>query len=305
MVAENRPGAEVEIGEALVRSLLREQHPDLAELALVEIASGWDNVILRLGDDLTVRMPRRQAAAALVIHEQRWLPGLAARLPLPVPAPVRVGRPGAGYRWSWSINRWFPGDNALRTPPADPFQTAESLGAFLAALQTPAPPDAPPNPFRGVPLAARAAAVEERTGRLDGLIDGAATRACWAALVATPPWSGPPVWLHGDLHPGNLLVVGGRLSAVIDFGDITSGDPATDLAVAWMAFPPEARDEFRRARGGVDDDTWARSRGWALALSLAYLANSADMPAFAALGRRTLAAVLADSAGDAPFRPEE
>lgn len=294
MPADVTPGAEIDIGEPLVRSLLIEQCPDLAGLALVEVASGWDNVMFRLGEDLSVRLPRRALAAALVEHEQRWLPGLARALPLPVPSPIRIGRPGSGYPWSWSVCRWLPGTSATRISPEDPFEAAETLGAFLSALHREAPADAPVNPYRGVALDRREAGVIQRAAQLADLIDADAVVTCWTELASTPRWSAPPVWLHGDLHPGNVLVHEGRVSAVIDFGDITSGDPATDLAVAWMMFPAEARPVFRAAAGGRDDATWLRARAWALSLGLAYLARSADNPTFARLGADVLRAALAD-----------
>jgi len=260
MGAGKMPAAEVHIDDALVRALLAEQHPDLAALSCRALGSGWDNAIFRLGDELTVRLPRRQMASVLVEHEQRWLPDLAPSLPLRIPAPVRIGTPGRGYPWSWSVCAWLPGEIAANAPPGDPIAAAESLGRFLAALHVPAPPDAPPNLYRGGPLIDRAAAVHDRVERLGNTIDGPAVLARWAELVATPPWTGSPLWLHGDLHPANILVRDGRLSAVIDFGDITTGDPATDLSVAWMMFPPQAGATFRRAAGDVDDDTWARAR---------------------------------------------
>ena len=293
MPAEDMPAAEVDVGPAVVRALLDEQFPDLADLDLVELAYGWDNAIFRLGDHLTVRLPRRAMAAELVEHEQRWLPELAPRLPLPIPAPVRAGRPGGDYPWSWSVCPWLPGVIAARTAPDDPFEAAELLGAFLAALHHEAPSDVPANPYRGVPLAERDEVVRQRAHQLADLVDAPAVLSCWDDLSSTPTWGGPPLWLHGDLHPANVLVDHGRVSAVIDFGDITAGDPATDLALAWMLFPTEARSTFRSAAGNIDDDTWARARGWALALALAYLASSADNPMFARLGEQVLAAALA------------
>ncbi len=298
MATSPTPAAEVEIDAGLVRSLLGEQHPDLAELALVEVAAGWDNVMFRLGDELSVRLPRRALAAPLVEHEQRWLPLLAPTLPLPTPVPVRIGGPGCGYPWSWSVCRWLPGAPAALAPPDDPAQAAETMGRFLSALHRPAPSTAPTNPYRGVPLAERSEAVVERSAQLEGIIDRPAVMALWAELVAVRPWSGPALWLHGDVHPMNLLVDRGVVSGVIDFGDLCSGDPATDLAVAWMMFPPESRPSFRAAAANdvsaVDDDTWARARASALAIALAILANSADNPAMDTLGRRTLAATLSD-----------
>lgn len=289
----DKPAAEVAIDAALVRSLLAEQHPDLADRALTELDAGWDNVIFRLGDDLVIRLPRRSLAAPLVVHEQRWLPVLASRLPLPIPVPIRVGVPSAIYPWHWSVTRWFPGASALAARPTDPIATADVLGAFLVALHQPAPPDAPLNPYRGIPLADRDEPTRAWIDQLPDHVDGPRTTACWEAHVALPRWDGPAMWLHGDLHPNNLVVRDGEITAVIDFGDLTAGDPATDLGIAWMLLPPEARPVLRAALE-VDDVTWARGRGWALTLGLAYLANGASSPGFVQAGLAAIDAVLAD-----------
>jgi aminoglycoside phosphotransferase (APT) family kinase protein len=288
------PAAEVAIDEALVARLVAGQFPELAGLDVAPLASGWDNAVFRLGPELVVRLPRRAVGAELVEHEQRWLPELAATLdlPLPIPAPIRCGHPALGYPWRWSVVPWFPGDVAARTPPVSPHDAAARLGGFVRALHVEAPADAPRNEFRGGPLAGRDEPLRARVDQLGELVDGVAVLALWDELVAVPAWDAAPVWLHGDLHPANVLVHQGRLSAVIDFGDLTAGDPATDLAVAWMLFA-EDQATFRRASGhDGDDPTWRRARGWALHLAIAYLANSADHPLIASVGRRTLAAVL-------------
>jgi aminoglycoside phosphotransferase (APT) family kinase protein len=291
------PKAELSVSLELVRQLLTEQHSDLAHLPLSVMANGWDNVIVRAGDDLVVRLPRRAAAAGLIANEQRWLPVLAPRLPLPIPAPVRVGTPGAGYPWPWSVSAFIPGKTAAETPPSDDETAAESLALFLAALHTTAPPNAPVNPVRGIPLAEREPSFTRNLTLLDGRVDRPAIARMWAATLETPLWSGQSVWLHGDLHPANIIVHDGRISAVIDFGDITAGDPATDLAAAWMLLPSDCHERFwavyaRDADHGADSDLQTRSKGWALALSLAFLAHSADNPLIARIGRRTLDAVL-------------
>ncbi len=291
------PVAEVDIDIQLVAGLLADQHPDLAGRGLRPLAHGWDNESFRLGDDLVVRLPRRAAAADLIVHEQRWLGELAADLPLPIPAPVRVGRPGRGYPWSWSIVPWLPGAPWATTPPADAERAGRELGAFLAALHRPAPNGAPHNPFRGVPLAERADRFEAAVLGLDAQIDADRCRGVFAELATAAMWDAPPVWLHGDLHPLNLLIASGRLAAVVDFGDICAGDPATDLAVAWMVVPTAHRTVFRYAAGtwrSIDDATWQRARAWALALAVAYLTSSDDNPVMASIGRRTLAAALDD-----------
>lgn len=293
------PPAEAEVSAELVQRLLEAQQPDLAHLPVQMLANGWDNLLCRLGDELVVRMPRRAQAAALITHEQRWLPVLAPRLPLPVPVPVRVGEPGAGYPWHWSIVPFLPGHPAASAGPADGGLAAVALAEFLAALHTPADPDAPSNPYRGVPLAMRSRLFTEAVGRLDGSIDSAAAARAWASALAAPAWDRPAVWLHGDLHPANILVHRGHISAVIDFGDITAGDPAADLAVAWMMLAADAHPVFRAAYGrasthAVTEDLWARAEGWALALALVFLAYSADNPMMAGVGERTLAAVLSE-----------
>lgn len=292
------PAAEVDVSPDLVRRLLATQQPDLAHLPVEVMANGWDNVVCRVGDDLVARLPRREVAAALLVHEQRWLPVLEPRLPLPVPAPVRVGQPGLGYPWPWSIVPFLPGQVASQNPPADLRDAAVSLGRFLAALHTPAAPDAPVNPNRGVPLAERSAAVTQNLSLVGGHVDRRAVMRVWETAVAAPKWDRSPVWVHGDLHPANILVHRGRISGVIDFGDITSGDPAADLSVAWMLLPAGCHDAFQnayRAAGeyAASDDSWARARGWALALSLVFLAHSADNPQLAGIGQHTISAVLA------------
>jgi aminoglycoside phosphotransferase (APT) family kinase protein len=289
VTARPRPAAELDVTEDLVRRLLAAQHPDLADRPLLLADSGWDNVIFRLGAELAVRLPRRAAAVPLVAHEQRWLPTLAPRLPLPIPAPVRIGAPGEGYPWPWSVLPWFPGTTALATPPADLGATADVLGRFLAALHQPAPADAPVNPFRGRPVATCTERIHERLDQLGPAVDRRALLTVLASAVAAPVDPGPAVWLHGDVHPGNLVVDDGAVSAVIDFGDLTAGDPASDLAVAWMLFPPEVRPRFVAATSHDDPAVWRRARGWAVNLGLAILAHSAEHPDFRTLGLTTLA----------------
>ncbi|BCJ36176.1 hypothetical protein Athai_36790 [Actinocatenispora thailandica] len=288
---QRMPAAEVPVSVELVRRLVAEQRPDLAGLDVAVLANGWDNLVCRLGDRLLVRLPRRAMAAELVAHEQRWLPELAPRLPLPVPAPVFAGRPGHGYPWPWSIVPYLPGRVAADTPPVSS-AAAVALGGFLAALHTPAPPDAPPHASRGIPLARRAEGVADLLARLDDPSRRVAAAGLWQAVLEVPGWLGPPQWLHGDLHPANLLVERGALSAVLDFGDLTSGDPAGDLSVAWMLFDADHRSVFRAAYGAADDHTWQRARGWALVLGLVFVTFSVDNPTMAGIGERTLDAVL-------------
>ena len=288
------PRAEVEITAALVRRLLGEQFPDLVSLELRALAPGWDNAIFRLGDSLVIRLPRRALGVPLIHHERRWLPGLAATLPLPIPVPVGHGHPSEEYPWDWNICRWVDGTSALESALDDQGAEAERLGRFLAALHQPATNDAPANLYRGVPLADRDDMTRDRIEQMAATIDVDAVGAAWDAALDAPHWNGPPLWCHGDVHPGNLVVDNGQLSGVIDFGDLTAGDPATDLSVAWMLFEPAIRSRFRTAAATTDNDTWHRARGWALSIALSLIANSADNERYEQLGRRTLAAVLTD-----------
>jgi aminoglycoside phosphotransferase (APT) family kinase protein len=297
-LSDRGPTAELTIDVDLVRRLLLEQHPDLAHLPLTQTGEGWDNAVFRLGDDLAIRLPRRPATVALMENEQRWLPELAPRLPLPVPAPVRIGRPGSGLPWTWSIVPWFPGTASFAAPPFDPRAAAIALGSFVRALHQPAPADAPHSPWRSIPLDARTVRMHEHLDELHDTVNRERILALWDRLVVTPRWSGPPMWIHGDLHPGNLLNHHGTLSAVIDFGDVTCGDPATDLAVMWMLLPPEHRQTLFAAAGRnrsnpADDQMWHRARGWALSIGVAMVALGQHGNPMAELGRKTIACALA------------
>jgi len=298
MTLAAKPAAEIAIDAELIRALLAEQHPDLAAAPVVAVGEGWDNALFRVGANLVARMPRRAAAAALIAHEQRWLPELAAKLPLPIPVPARIGRPSRLFPWAWSVARWLEGETAQRVPPDNLDAAARTLGEFLAALHQPAPADAPFSPWRSVPLAERDAAFRTHLQSVGPLIDAAAARRAWERALSAPVLTGAPTWIHGDLHPENLLVADGRLCGVIDFGDLAAGDPATDLSVAWMLLPPLSRPLFRAAAlrhsAVADAHVWERARGWALALALSYLAHSADDPKLHALGLATIAAVLSD-----------
>lgn len=291
------PAAEVDVTPALVRSLLHRQHPDLADREIVEFRNGWDNAMLRLGDDLLVRLPRRTAAAALVEHEQAWLPRLAPGLPAAVPVPVRVGRPGAGYPWSWSVLPWLAGSPLTELPMSDRGRAAAGLGTFLAALHRPADDDVWSSPYRGVPIRERADLVAERLPRLAGAAESA-LRHHWQRVLADPDPPALRLWVHGDVHPLNVLIEGGGLAAVIDWGDLTAGDPAGDLAIAWLGFDAGGAAALRHrydgaATHGLDLDLlWRRAHGWAIHLSLVLLDASDDHLALAAVGRHGLARVV-------------
>ena len=286
------PPADIEVDEVLVRSLLTEQHPDLAGLPVTPLAAGWDNVSWRLGDDLVVRVPRRAMAVPLLRNEQRWLPVVAPRLPLPVPVPVRTGRPTATYPWAWSIVPWLDGTPADQADLADGRSAAVQLAAFLRALHEPAPGGAPRNPYRSIPLGDRQPTLEARLEELATQVDDGAAWAVWKQAVDAPPWAGPAMWLHGDLHPGNVLVHEAELAAVLDFGDMCAGDPAVDVAACWLLLPAPATITFAEEYD-LDDDTAKRSRGWALLFALMSMAGFVDArPSFVAAGRAALDRIL-------------
>jgi len=297
----DKPSAESAIDADLVRALVSSQVTSIAgaaALPLAHVADGWDCSVWRLGEEYAVRLPRRALSAPLVLHEQDVLAGIAERIAVAgigVPAPVFAGRPGSGYPWSWSIVPWFDGQSGLRIDPEQRRGWARPLAAALLALHVSAPPDHPVNPVRGVPLAVRAAAVDARFVSLRGRCapgDLEALRWWWDAALAAAPWSGAPVWIHGDLHPGNLVAQGSHLVAIIDFGDVTAGDPAYDLAVAWLAFDAAGRASFVAALADrYDAATWTRAHGWAAAVTLMLLDQSDDNPEYAALGAQALLAL--------------
>lgn len=269
-----QPPAELDLTVADVHRLVASQHPSLLG-PVRRVAHGWDNDLFRLGDDLAVRLPRRASAAPLVVHEQRWLPLLASLVPVAVPVPVAVGVPEGAYPWHWSIVPWFTGVNALDLAPPVRDGFAAQLGGILRRLHVPAPADAPFNPVRAVPLADRDTAVRPRLAAVPALVP------VWEEALAAPAHEGPPVWVHGDPHPGNMLVGGdGLISALLDFGDVSAGDPASDLAIAWLGFTATGRDAFRSAVN-TDAATLARARGWAAAI--AALLHDADDPGLRAM----------------------
>ena len=290
---------ELDVDVALVGRLLAAQFPQWAALPLTPVHSaGTDNALYRLGSDLVVRLPRIEQATGQVEKEHQWLPRLAPHLPLAIPVPLSKGRPGEGYPWPWSVYRWLAGENASIQRIADAGQAARVLAHFIAALQRIDPTDGSPpgthNSFRGMPLATRDTETRAAIGELSGMLDAEAVTATWEAALQAPAWQGPPVWIHGDLSPLNLLVQGGRLSAVIDFGCLGVGDPACDLQVAWNLFSAESRDIFHTALG-VNDATWARGRGWALSVGLIALPYyQSTNPALAGIARRAIEQALAD-----------
>jgi len=257
----------MKIDADLARHLIQFQFPEYAHLPITQVLPGGnDNRTFRLGDELAIRMPSAEGYAASVAKEQRWLPLIARHVTLPVPEPVAAGAPDDRYPYPWSINGWMPGQSALENPPADTVTFARDLAQFLGTLQTVPTAGAPlagaHSFFRGADPAHYDDETREAIARLGSAIDGSLATRLWEEGIAAT-YTGVPVWFHGDVATGNLLVRDGRLSAVIDFGTSGVGDPACDLYIAWTSLDPAARAAFR-AELAVDEGMWARGRAWTL-----------------------------------------
>lgn len=294
---------ETVITEALLRDLLRDQHPDLAELPLHEVEGGWGNQMWRLGDELAVRIQRMETVPDNQLKERRWLPLLAPRLPLPIPVPVRSGAPCARFPKLWTVMTWVPGQPLDRGSITRGGHAADTLAAFLRALHVAAPADAPADVGRGAHPRDCTDGFEEFLGSVDAATlgsDVAAVRAIWDDAVAACAWAGPPVWVHGDLHPANVVIADETLAGVVDFGDLFVGDPAVDLAAAWLLLPAGAAARFFTAYAAVDAATVRRARGLAVlkCLFLMLMGQNGDRglpggkPAWGPAGRSALDRVL-------------
>lgn len=271
----------------LIRTLLEQDCPALARESLTPVESGWDNATWRLGDHLAVRLPLHDRAGPLLLNEQRWLPVLGPRLDVEVPMPVHAGAPSELFPRPWSVVRWIPGETAQDHDFG--VDGARRLAGLLKALHRDAPGDAPSNPFRGGSLADRREVVEERMARVKEEVgdthDWTALEGIWTdALDAPPPEE--RVWLHGDLHPLNVVIRDGALAGILDWGDVSAGDMATDLACAWLLLDtPRIRREFFRAVG-APESTLRRAAGWALLMALAH--RESDRPFHRTLGGAAL-----------------
>lgn len=292
---------EVTTDVALVRRLLAAQQPAWSRLTIEPVASaGTDHAIYRLGSDMAVRLPRIASAVGQQDAEWHWLPRLAPHLPLTIPTPLARGEPAEDYPFGWSVYRWIEGRSAVAVPLADPVGAARSLGAFVARLRAidaaGAPGPGHHNNHRGAPLAERDAQTRRAIHALGPLVDWRAVTMVWDAALEVPPWRAAGVWHHGDLLPSNLLIAGGELTAVIDFGCLGAGDPACDVLPAWAMFDGDSRAAYRAAIG-VDEATWARGRGWALSWALVALPYYLETnPVIAATARRTIRETVEDSA---------
>lgn len=288
------PLADIDINPDVVVALLEEQCPDLAGLPLEFFSRGWDNEIYRLGDDLLVRLPRREIATQLIRSEQQWLPRIAPHLTAEVPAPVFMGEPGSRFPRPWSIVPYLPGTRMTEVPVPVRTRSAATMAAFFTSLHTPAPPDAPRNAFRRGPLTEVAPRWGARIAQAPGFGSRALRR--WRAWHLAPPHNGSPRWVHGDAHPLNLLLDNrGELAAVLDWGDVTAGDPAVDLATAWLSFDQAGRTIFVErmdASGRYDQAAWTRAKAWALGFAALFVTHSDDLPELAAVGRHAASQLL-------------
>jgi aminoglycoside phosphotransferase (APT) family kinase protein len=296
MAAPKMHAGEIDTDVPLVRRLLAGQFRQWADLAIEPVVSyGTDHDIYRLGDHLAARLPRIGWATGQAAKEAEWLPKLAPHLPLAVPVQLARGHPAEGYPYEWSVYEWLPGENANGTID-DLDQAAVDLAAFVNALRQIDTTDAHPRPpgGRGAPLAEQDQQVRQSIAELGDRIDGDAAVRSWEQSLDAPSWEGEDVWVHGDLLPGNLLVVDGRLSAVIDFGCLNVGDPACDLQAAWNVFAGDSRARYR-AELQVDDASWLRGRGWALWQAVVALPYYWDTnPGMIRQASHALAQVLAD-----------
>ncbi|HEY3562453.1 MAG TPA: aminoglycoside phosphotransferase family protein [Kribbella sp.] len=262
---------EAEIDSALVERLLARQFPRWAGQPVQVIErSGTDNVTFRVGEDLAVRLPRTAGTQGQVEKDLTWMPRLAPYVSLPIPEPLALGQPDAGYPFTWGVYRWLPGA-PFALDDLDGVQAARDLAGFVRTLReadttgAPVPDD---DPFsRGTPLAPRDGLFREALDELKEYFDTGLLTAAWEESLAADTWDGVPRWIHGDLMPGNVLVADGKLSAVIDFGTARAADPAGDVLAAWYMFEGESRTAFREALE-VDNATWLRARGWALSLEV-------------------------------------
>ncbi|MFV0131987.1 aminoglycoside phosphotransferase family protein [Streptomyces sp. HMX87] len=284
------------IDDGLVRRLIAGQFPQWEGQPVERWPSGGTvNAMYRLGDDMVVRLPLVRGGAADVAREQEWLPRLAPHLPTRIPEVLGAGEPAQGYPWPWSVYRWLPGQTPEAGALSEPVLLAGDLAEFVAAMRSITLPAAP-TAHRGGPVAsqdaATRAAIEELRGIPEEGVDCDAAAVVWEEALRAPGWDGPPVWLHADLMPGNLLIDGGRLAAVIDFGCAGAGDPACDLFPAWNLLPADAREVFREALA-VDDATWIRGRGRTLSQALIALPYYRKTnPAMAHNARHVIRAVL-------------
>lgn len=267
--------------ERLLRRLVREQFAQFSDLPIRRIEpGGWDNVSFRLGDGLLAKLPRDERYSAQPSREREALLALCDVCPLRIPVSVGLGQPSDGFASHWSILEWIEGASVAETTDIVaglPVALAEFLKALHEASSSDAPRPGPENFWRGGPLSALADEFREAVAALPENFDKNTLSAIWKRAIDCPNRR-PPVWVHGDIAPSNLLQRGGQLVAVIDFGLVAAGDPACDLAIAWLAFDGDTRKAFLRHYGTRDDQLILRARAWALWKAVLAAADMSQMP---------------------------
>lgn len=298
------PEADIRIDEALVSRILRTGAPSLAHHTPVASGEGFDAVIYRIGPEHAIRLPRRAYASGIIETEQRWLPLLSEGVDTATPVALIAGQASADFPRPWSIVPWIEGETVASVPPARRDHLAAPLAHFVGSFQRAAPASAPENSYRGGPLAHRDHSVRERlaSGKIaqaDQLLE------IWEQALRAPQWTGLSLWLHGDLHPNNLICRTAEdgemdLAGVIDFGDLTAGDPATDVATAWLTLEPAAREEFFNGFEpcyDVDGPLLERAQGWALLMASAMITEAGDNPVLTAVAEHTFSQLLSEERG--------
>ncbi len=296
----NQPNAEhLPVSVSLAKALVTSQFPKWSKLEICPIpSSGTDNTIFRLGENMCLRLPKTMHTEKNLKKEHAWLPKLTP-LSLQTPKPLAIGTPEKGYPCSWCIYSWIDGNTVVANYLSDDHRAAKDIGKFINSLQLVdtegGPKSGPHNNYRGVPLIDRNQLTREAIQKLNAEFETNALNNLWDAALDVPTWANAPVWLHGDIHSGNMLTQNGRLNAMIDFGLSGVGDPACDLMVGWTQFHPEARNTFHKFIK-ADDDTWERGKGWALSWAVIALAHYNRSNSFlASMSRNTINQLVSSS----------
>lgn len=286
--------SELNTSEHLVAKLISNQFPELTDLPIAQVKHyGTDNAIFRLGDEYAIRLPRVEYAVEQIEKEQIWLPRFVPHLPLTIPTPAQIGKPSEEFPHPWYVCHWIEGVDAYNEPPSDLNQVAQDLGQFIKAFWK-IDTDGAPVARRGLPLITQDKAVREAISNLTDMIDTDTVTGIWQECLKVPDWNKPPVWLHADLLPPNLLLQNGKLHAIIDFGLMGIGDPACDLIPAWCLFDADARAIFKETLG-IDENTWARGKGWALSIALIIMPYYKDTnPVLMSVARRIIEEITHD-----------
>jgi len=285
---------ETNINSNIVCSLLKEQFPEWLNLSLKLIKSqGTDNVMYQLGDDKVIRLPRTYGSALSLQKECDWLPKLAPKLPIPVPVPIARGIPSTYYPHPWAICQFLEGSNPCIENRLDLQQASKDMAHFIDMMQK-IPVKSGPECRRGLPLDSRAQETRDAIQNVTEMYDAKLLNEIWDSMLAVPSWHGSPVWIHGDLHAGNLLAKNNLITAVLDFGSAGVGDPACDLMVAWTLLDTDSRKQFQEIIQ-YDDATWQRGRGWAFTMGLvAYPYYKETDPLLASIAKRALDEVVTE-----------